>query len=97
MGTHPVDTRIEGGTRTAQRLDAERRNHVCGQQELLRVGQQEAGRAGHEVRAVENAERILRLQFQGFNPQGIQHVSATLALTLEEHLSLADQQQAEVG
>src|SRR2546422_1241798 len=97
MGTHAVDSRIESGPRTTQRLDAERGNHVGGQQEPLRVVQQQAGGAGHEVRAVEDAERILGLQLEWLNAQGPQRVRATLSLTLEEHVALADQHQAEVG
>ena len=96
MGAYGVDSRIEGGARTAQCLEAQRRHDVGGQQEPPGVVQQQAGRAGHEVGAVEDAEGILGLQLQGLDAQSAQRVSATLSLTFDEHVSLTDQQQAEV-
>src|SRR5205809_7645669 len=96
MGTHAVDSRIESGPRTTQRLDAERGNHVGGQHEPLRVVQQQPGGAGHEARAVEDAERILRLPLEWWNAQGPQRVRAALSLTLEEPVALPALHQAEV-
>src|SRR6184192_3454254 len=68
--------RIEGGARTAQGFEAEGGHHVGGQQEPLRVLQQQAGRAGHEVRAIEDAERILGLQLQRLDVQRAQRFRA---------------------
>ena len=65
MRPRRVDARIEGGTRTAQGLDTERRHHVGGQQEPLRIVEHQAGGSGHEVRAVEHAQRILGPQLDG--------------------------------
>ena len=48
------------------------------------------------MRAVEDAERILGLQLQGLDVQRAQRFRAALSLTLEEHVSLADQQETDV-
>ena len=96
MRPHAVDAGIEGGARATQGLHAERRHHVGGQEESLRIVQHQAGGTSHEMGAVEHAERVLRLQRNGLEAGGLERIGARPPLAFPEHLSLADQHQADV-
>src|SRR5207302_7258657 len=51
---------------------------------------------GHEVRAIEDTERILGLQFDRLEPGGAQRVSALPPLPLDAYVALADQHEADM-
>ncbi len=58
--------------------------------------QHQAGRPGHEMRAVEDAERVLGVQLDGREAGGAHRVGAVAPFAFPEHVSLADQHQADV-
>ena len=97
MRADRVDPGIEGRPRAAQRLHAERRHHVGRQEEAPRVLQQQAAGSGHEMRPVEHAEGIFRLQFHGLNSGCLERGRGGLSLALDQDLALADQHQPDVG
>ena len=96
MRPRRVDAWIEGGARTAERLDAERRHDVRRHQEPLRIVEHQAGGSGHEMCAVEHAERVLGPQLDGLKAGGAQRLGTAAPFTLVHDVAFPDQHQADV-
>src|SRR5437660_4016436 len=63
----------------------------------MRIVKHQAGRARHEMRAVEDAERILRLELDGLETGIAQRVPSRPPFPLPPDGAIADQHQAHMG
>ena len=92
-----VDLREEARPRALQRLERERAGDVGGLREPARAHEAERAERGHELRAVDEREALLRLQRHRLEPdRGERLARREAARPSTERLALADERQREM-
>ena len=91
-----VDLRQEARARALQRLERERARDVGDLGEPPRPHEPERAERGHELRAVDEREPLLRLEPIGSSPTRASASRAGQELAVDPRLALADERQREV-
>ena len=88
---------MEARARALQRLERERAGEVGDAREPPRPHERERGHRGHELRAVDQREALLRREPHRLEPGRGERLGAAQQRALEPRLALADERQRQVG
>ncbi len=91
-----VDRRVEARPRALERLERERAGEVGDAGEPSRAHEREGGHRGHELRAVDQRQTLLRRQRDRLEPRGGERVGAAVERPGEPRPTLADERQGQV-
>ena len=97
VGAGRVDARVERHVRAEERVEREGAQDVGRADGAERVGHREPADGGHELRAVDEGEALLRLEGHRLEAGGAQGLAAVQDPPVDPALALAHERQREVG
>jgi hypothetical protein len=97
MRAHVRQALIERDGRALERLERERERDDGGVEQAARVADGQRAGGGHEMRAVDEREALLRLEHDGLQARAPQRRAAVEAVAGQLRLALADEHERDVG